>query len=82
MFNIGDRVRTIKATRHSMIGRGEVGIVMEVRRNGTVTDGVSVEFMRKPDPIIAKVFGKDPNTPEPFRCLFPLTSAARQIELA
>ena len=71
-LEVGQRVRLLKATRHNMIPAGEIGVVVEIRATGSrYTDGVSVEFMRKPSPQIARMFGKNPNEAEPFRCLFP-----------
>ena len=73
-LKVGDKVRLTKATRHKMIPAGEVGRVVEIRDDGKFggrLDGVTVEFMRKPDPRIARIFGADPNVAEPFLCLFP-----------
>lgn len=81
-FKVGDRVKTIKATRHGMIRAGEVGTVIEVRDDGTMLAGVSVEFLKAPHPIVARALGMDPNKKEPFACLFPFTSVNRQIDHA
>lgn len=79
MFKIGDTVKTLKNTRHGMIAKGTVGVVVEVRSSVGYSDGITVEFLRKPSPIIAAMFGKNPDVAEPFRCLFPLASANSQI---
>lgn len=80
-FKVGDRVRTRKATRHWMIEAGVIGVVVEVRNDESMLSGVTVEFMKKPHPAIAAALCMDPSKEEPFRCLFPLSSVSRQIEI-
>jgi hypothetical protein len=80
ILKVGDKVRVIKRTRHNMIPVGTIGEVVEIRHNGTMSDGVSVRFMRLPDPYIAKCFGKDPTVAEPMRVLF--SHGSKQIEPA
>jgi hypothetical protein len=58
---VGDRVRLIKATRHNMVPAGAVGEVVEIRNAGSAyTDGIAVEFLVLPSPLVARIFGKDP----------------------
>jgi len=71
-LKVGDRVRLFKATRHNMLPAGAEGEVVEIRRDGTPAEGVTVRFLRKPHPYVAKLFGDDPDNEQPFLCLFPL----------
>lgn len=82
-FKVGDRVRTSRPLQAGLVPAGSVGVVVEVRTNGSrYSDGVSAEFMVKPHPHIARIFGDDPNVAKPTRLLFPHTSVSQQIELA
>jgi hypothetical protein len=78
MFGVGDRVKLLKRVRHDMIPVGSAGTVVEVVEGGALP-GYSVEFMRKPDPTIARMFGKNPDVAEPFRARFPFAAAAKQL---
>jgi hypothetical protein len=72
-IKVGDRVRLTRMVRHDMIPVGSVGEVVEIVTTGAAP-GVSIEFMRKPSPEIARIFGKDPNVAEPFRVRFSFSS--------
>jgi hypothetical protein len=81
-MKVNDKVKLLKTTRHGMVKAGAIGRVVEIRNKGCeYTDGVAVEFMVLPTPMIARMFGEDPKTPKPYNCLFPHKAVARSLKV-